>query len=133
MIEYTEGFLDEDFPQILNLYEAVGWVAYTKNPASLRTAFQNPTYVCVAKEEHRVVGCVRSISDDVSIHYLQDILVHPTMHRRGVGRRLIQTTLHRFSPVRTHLLLTDDEEKQKQFYTSVGYHNTRELQQVYFQ
>ena len=62
-------------------------------------------------EDQEVVGLVRSISDNVSIHYLQDILVHPNHQRTGIGRKLFERTLGRYKDVRTHMLLTDDEEK----------------------
>ena len=45
----------------------------------------------------------------------------------GVGRKLLNLMLKRFKDVRTHVILTDDEEKQLRFYESLGYKNTKNL------
>lgn len=63
----------------------------------------------------------RCLSDDVSIFYLQDILVHPDYKRVGIGKKLMQYCLKRFSLVRTKVLLTDDELPQKAYYESFGF------------
>tara|TARA_Y100000590_G_C15136973_1_gene794689 strand:- start:92 stop:523 length:432 start_codon:yes stop_codon:yes gene_type:complete len=118
------------FEEILDLYNAVGWEAYTQNPESLERAFSNSTYVIIARVDECVVGLARSISDEVSIHYLQDILVHPEFQKKGIGRKLLNLMLERFENVRTHMILTDDEEKQLKFYESLGYKNTRGLKKV---
>ena len=115
------------FEKILELYHSVGWVNYTKDPKKLELGFKHSTYVLIASEEGKVVGALRSISDESSIHYLQDILVRPDYQKRGIGRKLLKMALDRFKKVRTHMILTDDEEKQKKFYQSLGYINTKEL------
>jgi hypothetical protein len=38
-----------------------------------------------------------------------------------VGRALVRAVLDRYSHVRQHVLLTDDEPKQRAFYESLGY------------
>lgn len=73
------------------------------------------------------MGLVRSLSDDVSIHYLQDVLVLPVQHNKGIGRKLVEAALKKYSNVRTHMLLTDNEEKQIKFYESCGYSNLKEF------
>ena len=115
---------------LLNLYNSVGWSSYTDDIENLEKAIQNSSYVVCAYEEEELVGLARSISDDVSIHYLQDILIEPKHQRKGIARQLLSLCLSRFSHVRTHVILTDDEEKQKLFYESMGYKNTRDLKKV---
>lgn len=118
--------------QLIALYNAVGWLAYTRDErsAQLPTAIRNSTYVVTAWHADRLVGLARGLSDDVSIFYLQDILVHPDYQRQGIGRKLLQNCLDRYHHVRTKLLLTDDEEKQKTFYRSLGFTNTNSLRNV---
>lgn len=117
-------------PQLLALYNAVGWTAYARDEAGLEKAIRNSTYVVSAWDGEQLVGLARCLSDDVSICYLQDILVHPDHQRRGIGRRLMENCLERFDHVRTKVLLTDDEERQHAFYKSFGYKNTRELEKI---
>lgn len=129
-MKLLENWKGIDFDKIIELYNSVNWSNYTNDPSSLKDAFNNSTYVILAVVDNEVCGLARSISDDVSIHYLQDLLIKPKYQRRGIGRKLFDTVLERFSHVRTHMLLTDDEEKQIKFYQSLGYSNTRELGEV---
>jgi hypothetical protein len=46
----------------------VGWAVYTKNTNDLLKAFQNSSYVLIAKDGNEVIGLLRSMTDDVSIH-----------------------------------------------------------------
>ena len=117
-----------EFYKIVELYDSVLWSAYTKDIDSLYRAYKNSSYVVFAQNNKgRLIGIARSISDDVSIHYLQDILIHPKFQKQGVGRMILNNVLSYYSHVRTHVLLTDDEEKQLIFYKSLGYSNTKEL------
>lgn len=129
-MKVIEDWKSIDFKKIVELYNSVGWSVYTKSPNSLEEAFRFSTYILVAMDGDDVIGLSRSISDNVSIHYLQDILVSPNYQKRGVGRKLLTKALEHFKEVRTHMILTDDEEKQFKFYESLGYKNTRELKKV---
>jgi ribosomal protein S18 acetylase RimI-like enzyme len=123
---------DLPFDQLLDLYNSVGWRNYTSEEQRdlLPRALHNSTYVISAWDQDRLVGLARGLSDDVSIFYLQDILIHPEYQRKGVGRQLLTNCLERFRHVRQKVLLTDDEEKQLLFYESLGYHNTRKIQSM---
>lgn len=118
--------------QLLALYDSVNWRAYTieQNRRKLETAVRNSTYVISAWKDSELVGFARGLSDDVSIFYLQDILVRPDFQGKGIGRMLLNNCLERFSHVRTKMLLTDNEEKQLKFYESLGFKNTRQLQKI---
>lgn len=129
-MKIIENWKSVDFKKIVELYDSVGWSAYTKSPKLLEEAFKNSTYVLIAIDGDMIIGLSRSISDNVSIHYLQDILVSPKYQKKGVGRKLLSKALEYFDKVRTHMILTDDEEKQLKFYESLGYKNTKELKEV---
>lgn len=114
-----------EFERIVKLYDSVGWVAYSEKPADLKSAFENSSYILIALENNDVIGVLRSLSDNVSVHHLQDILVSPSYQGKGLGRQLLKMALDHYAHVRTHLLLTDDEEKQHKFYESLGYKNVK--------
>jgi GNAT superfamily N-acetyltransferase len=118
----TEIAVDE----LVALYDAVGWSAYTKAPGLLRTAMAGSSYVVTARRGGRLVGLARAISDDATICYLQDVLVMPTEQRGGVGRALVQAVLDRYRAVRQKVLLTDDEPRQRAFYEALGYSEARD-------
>jgi len=126
----TRSDLSSD--QLVNLYNSVGWLAYTtaEQRPKLRLAIQNSTYVITAWSGEQLIGLARCISDDVSICYLQDILILPEYQRTGIGRKLLLNCLERFEHVRMKVLLTDNEERQKKFYEALGYRDTKDLQKV---
>ena len=123
----TDGLTRES---VLELYSALNWVMYTRDPDSLFRAILNSTYVVTIREGDRLTGLARCISDDVAINYLQDILVLPDNQRKGIGRKLLENCLERFKHVRTHVILTDNEERQRAFYESLGYKNTQDLKKT---
>ena len=105
--------INPDLPldALLALYDSVGWAAYTRDPAGLQTALRNSTYVVAAWRDGQLMGLARALSDDISIVYIQDILVRPEIQRGGVGRALLAHLLERFAHVRSVVLLTDSDEK----------------------
>ena len=135
-----------DFAQVLELYFAVGWTTYTNAPAVLERALAGSATVIVATGVvatgvvptvaigagvvptmsgaaygERVVGLARVVSDGETICYLQDVLVHPSVQRMGLGMRLVQAVLEPYAKVRQKVLLTDDEWGQRAFYQALGY------------
>jgi ribosomal protein S18 acetylase RimI-like enzyme len=62
--------------------------------------------------------------------FIQDILINPGFQRQGIGRELLSNCLERYQHVRMKVLITDDEERQKKFYESLGFRNTRDLRNI---
>jgi GNAT superfamily N-acetyltransferase len=122
----VEAVVDVPGDELLALYGAVGWSAYTREPAALRAAVAGSSYVVTARRGSQLVGLARAISDGVTICYLQDVLVRPDEQRRGVGRALVGEVLDRYRDVRQKVLLTDDEPGQRAFYESLGYTEIRD-------
>ncbi len=118
--------------ELIGLYDAVGWKAYTvsERRPDLPRALRNSTYVVSAWYEGRLIGLARTLSDDVSVCYLQDLLVLPAYQGQGVGTQLLRNCLERYGHVRLHVLLTDDDEKTAHFYESLGFRNIRDLNEM---
>lgn len=106
--------------EALTLYDAVGWSAYTDEPAILGRALAGSTRVVTARVDGRLIGLARVLSDGASIAYLQDVLVDPASRREGIGRELVRAALAPFAALRQHVLLTDAEPGQRAFYESLG-------------
>src|SRR5690606_15474266 len=81
MVSYggAHGLTDEE---LVGLYASVGWTAYTKDREALRRGVDNSSCVITARRDGALIGLARAVSDDATICYLQDVLVHPG-HRRG--------------------------------------------------
>ena len=108
--------------ELLSLYESVGWTAYTRDPELLTRAIRSSSFVVTARnEEGGLVGLARVISDDATICYLQDILVHPAFQGTGIGRALIEQVAARYQHVRQTVLITDNEPGQHAFYEAMGF------------
>lgn len=107
--------------EALGLYGAVGWSAYTRDPATLGRALAGSAVVVTARRQGELVGLARVVGDGASIAYLQDVLVHPGARRRGLGRLLIDAAFAPFDDVRQQVLLTDAEPGQRAFYEALGF------------
>jgi GNAT superfamily N-acetyltransferase len=120
---------ESDIPlaELLELYAAVGWTVYTDRPELLAAGVAGSSYVVTARRAGRLVGLARAVSDDATICYLQDVLVHPDAQRQGIGGALARAVLDRYRTVRQKVLLTDDEPAQRAFYEALGYAEIRDF------
>ncbi len=107
--------------QILSLYGSVGWTAYTDTPEALRQGFANSLLTLGAYENNTLLGLIRVVGDGYTGILIQDILLYPQFQRQGIGTKLIQAVLEKYAHVRQIQLVTDDTEKTKAFYHSVGF------------
>jgi GNAT superfamily N-acetyltransferase len=117
---------DLSLDELVALYDAVGWSAYTRSPATLRAAVDGSSYLVAARRGGQLVGLARAVSDGATVCYLQDVLVLPGEQRHGIGRALVQAVLDRYRTVRQKVLLTDDEPGQRAFYERLGYQELRD-------
>ena len=114
-------------PEILGLYEAVGWTAYTSRPEALRRGFEHSLLILAAYEADRLLGLIRIVGDGHTIVFVQDILVLPEYQRKGIGSARLQAVLDRYRHVRQIELATDDTPKTAGFYRSMGFREMSEI------
>lgn len=115
---------DADEPsreELLELYGSVGWTTYTREPETLVRAIRGSLRVVTARVDGKLIGLARVVGDGATIAYLQDVLVHPSSQRAGLGRRLVEAALQGPGHVRQQVLLTDDEPGQHAFYRALGF------------
>lgn len=106
---------------IIELYNSVGWTAYTDHPEALLRGLRDSLRVVLAYRGGVLVGLARVIGDGATICYLQDVLVHPAAQRLGVGRALVREAFEPYVDVRQHVLITDEQPEQKAFYGALGF------------
>ena len=107
--------------ELLTLYAAVSWTAYTQAPERLKEAIDASYLVVAARSEGELVGLARTVSDGLTIAYIQDVLVAPAFQRRGVGGALLDEVLRQSINIRQVVLMTDAEPGQRGFYESRGF------------
>ena len=117
-IRKYENFHLED---IINLYQSVGWTNYLERIGILEEAYANSLCVLGAYDADVPVGIIRAVGDGQTIVFIQDIVVLPEYQRRGVGTKLLKAVMEKYKGVYQMQLLTDDTEKTKAFYRSVGF------------
>ncbi len=116
-----------DEATILALYNSVGWTAYTDAPNALKSGFEHSLLTLGAFENGKLLGLVRAVGDGHTIVLIQDILVFPEYQRQGIGSKLLQAVLERFSHVRQVQLATDNTPKTIAFYRSMGLREYSEI------
>lgn len=110
-----------DADKLMNLYQNVGWSAYTEDLDLLKEAIQKSLDVVTAWEKGELVGLIRTIGDGLTILYIQDILVLKDYRNRGIGSRLLQEILEQYASVRQKVLLTEEAEDVRAFYEKNGF------------
>ena len=115
--EYREYREDE----ILSLYHAVGWSRYTDEPETLRQSFDHSLCTLAAYENDLLIGLIRTVGDGFSSVLIQDLLVHPSYQRQGIGTTLLQEIRTRYRSVYQMQLLIDRDTKMLEFYRKRGF------------
>ena len=121
--EYTE-YREEE---ILRLYSAVGWTAYTDKPRALEQGFRHSLLVLAAYEGDELIGLIRAVGDGATIVFIQDLLVNPAHQRQGIATALVRAVLARYPDVRQVELVTDNTPKTIAFYKSLGFTEFSEI------
>ncbi|NLT25572.1 MAG: GNAT family N-acetyltransferase [Microbacteriaceae bacterium] len=114
--------------ELVELYDAVGWSAYTRDPDRLVAAVNASLRLITVRDDGELIGLARLVGDGHSIVYLQDILIRPTHQSRGIGREVFQRLFAPFEDVRQKVLITDDEPAQRAFYESMGFREASSLE-----
>ena len=105
--------------EVLKLYENAAWTSYTADLEKLLRAIKKSNLVVSAWQNHQLVGLIRTIGDDETICYIQDILVLEEYKRKGIGTQLLQKVLEKSQNIRQIVLLTDAQDSNvRKFYES---------------
>ena len=121
--EYKDFNIDE----IKNLYDAVGWKAYTDNMDNLMRGYKNSLKLLAAFNGNKLIGIIRAVGDGFTIVFIQDVLVIPSEQRRGIGNALVKAMINLYPKVRQIELATDIDPKTIGFYKSPGFKELSEL------
>lgn len=87
MLRIEENTLDIN--TYLNLRAAVGWKKLSEEQAI--KALKNSIYTVTATIDGKVVGMGRMVGDGAVICYIQDLVVHPSYQKLGVGEALMKS------------------------------------------
>lgn len=123
MIEYFE-FGSERLDEVIKIYEECEWKSYLGKNDRLKKAFDNSLFILGAFENGKLVGFIRCVGDTEFVLYIQDLIVHPSYQRKGIGRELMRLTSEKYKDIRQFLLITDKEDPcSNSFYKSIEMKN----------
>ena len=114
------------------MYRSVGWTNYLKRVDILQQAYADSLCVLGAYDSDQLVGVIRTVGDGQTIVFVQDIVVLPEYQRKGIGTKLLKAVMDKYKDVYQMELLTDNTDKTKAFYRSVGFIASDEIDCVAF-
>ncbi|RIO96861.1 N-acetyltransferase, partial [Staphylococcus gallinarum] len=106
--------------ELKELYHSVGWFNYLTDEFTLTTLLNQSSFFITVKDNEQLIGLIRVITDDISIVYIQDLIVLPAYQRHGIGSELLNQVLNSFQHIRQIVLLTDNEQTKRKFYEKSG-------------
>lgn len=121
-----------DAAQVEALYKDAQWSLYTRDMSALMRGIKNSLDVLTLWDKDQLIALVRTVGDGESILYIQDILVLEAYQRQGHGSRLLHHVLDQYPQVRMKVLMTDNTDKTKHFYESIGFKATEDTEAVCF-
>lgn len=77
---------------VLHLYQTVNWPWVSRQPALLAKVLATGPAVG-AWDGERLIGFARAVTDGYFRAYIEDVVVHPTYQRQGIGRQLLSHLL----------------------------------------
>ena len=116
--------------ELIRLYDAVGWSAYTREPELFDPMIDGAWLVLSAWDEDRLVGLVRMVGDGATVACIQDLLVLPEHQGCGIGRALLDRALEACAGIRQIYITTDDAAANQRvidLYRSLGFRPTPEM------
>lgn len=102
---------DLDLDAVRELYDAVGWSAYTQHPQDFGPMIENAWLVLAAHEGERLVGLARVVGDGATVACIQDLLVHPEHQEQGIGSRMLDRITEQVQGIRQVYICTDTDER----------------------
>ena len=112
---------DIDIKQLEELYNDVGWGAYTQDLEVLKQAILQSLDIITVWNDNKLVGLIRAIGDGLTIVYIQDILVLNAYQNKGIASELLQRILNKYKNVRQKVLLTEEASGVRYFYEKNGF------------
>ncbi len=105
--------------ELIDVFQSVGW---NKNPSNITEAFKNSWYI-TARDDNKLIGFARAISDYYYYTGIYDIVVRPEYQKRGIAGAMVRRLLEKFKG--TYFFLTYTEGN-RDFYAKCGFTDNKE-------
>lgn len=85
-LEWTDSLDNIDWEELSALFK----VALGEKPAAtLKTVFTNSRFRCFVKQDGRLVGAGRAVSDGIDVSYICDVALLPEVQGMGLGKQIV--------------------------------------------
>jgi ribosomal protein S18 acetylase RimI-like enzyme len=126
-IEWKINPDDIDWTELSELYRIAP--LGTKPPESLKIAFTNSRFACLAYRAGTIVAAGRAVSDGIDCSYICDLAVHPDFQGAGLGRTVVEKLLELSSGCRKILLYAVPGKEA--FYKRFGFMRMRTAMAIF--
>lgn len=109
---------DIEEAEIVELYQANKWSSAEK-PEQLLPALRNSHTLVTARLDGKLVGAGNAISDGHLVVYYPHMLVHPSSHGSGIGRKMMEAMQSVYGSFHQQMLTADGEAIE--FYKAMGF------------
>lgn len=115
----------------INLYDSVGWGAYTQQLDLFEPMLTAASHVITAwTHGDELAGLARVVGDGVTIAVVQDLIVHPRFQGHGLGTELLRCALEATASIRQTYITTDADPANAHvvaLYESLGFTPSTQL------
>ena len=104
--------------EVIQIYRANDWSSAEK-PEQLIPALRHSHTLVTARIDGTLVGIGNAISDGHLVVYYPHILVHPSYHGKGIGRKMVDAMQTVYGGFHQQMLTADGESIE--FYKALGF------------
>ena len=104
--------------EVISLYRANAWSSAEK-PAQLLAALRNSHTLVTARIDGVLVGVGNAISDGHLVVYFPHMLVHPSFHGQGIGKKMMLAMREKYAGFHQQMLTADGDAVE--FYKALGF------------
>ena len=111
-----------EISRLTELYRLAGWWTDPgDNPLAVAGIVKGSHCFLTARQDNRIVGMGRAISDRISDAYIQDVTVDPEFRGRGIGSSLVRELVARLEADGIGWIGLIAERKTHPFYRPLGF------------
>lgn len=107
-----------DEAEVIEIYRANEWSSADK-PNQLVSGLRSSHTLVTARINDKLVGIGNAISDGHLVVYYPHMLVHPSLHGKGIGRRMMEAMQSVYGGFHQQMLTADVEAIE--FYKTLGF------------
>lgn len=78
-----------DTKNIANILVSNGWGSEYKD-ISIKETFSSSSYYEIAKIDNKEIGYIRAFSDNTSVSFICELIVHCDYQKQGIGSKLLE-------------------------------------------